>query len=119
MTLAQEANKLAKMAQEGNANAANIERLAVLTRRFCFLRCIAFARVSLVRWDDVDDATQMAAIKCMGRLGKWDGGAASWSTFCGMVTSTVVKDQKRELMRQSEKRRRVAEMETNAIKGRD
>ena len=116
MTLAQEANKLAKMAQEGNANEANIERLAVLTRRFCFMRCIAFARVSLVKWDDVDDATQLAAIKCMGRLGKWDGGAASWSTFCGMVTSTVIKDQKREMMRRSEKRRRFAEMETNAIK---
>lgn len=116
MTLAQEANKLAQMAQSGDASAASIERLAVLTRRVCFMRCVAFARVSLVRWDDVDDATQLAAIKCMGRLGKWDGGAASWSTFCGMVTSTVIKDQKREHARQSEKRRRLAEMETNAIK---
>ena len=62
MTLAHEANKLAQMAQDGTANEANIERLAVLTRRFCFMRCVAFARVSFVRWDDVDDATQLSHV---------------------------------------------------------
>ena len=93
---------LATCVAMGTASDGQRNALATVCRDYALVVAKSAVKRRLLLACDVDDMAQLAAVKAMASVAKWQLQRGSWKTFVGVIARSAILDQRRRYAKEAE-----------------